>query len=128
VTLTACASNASRNGATTQVTSAWVTFFKGSTPAATRIALLQNGSSLAAVLQAQSHSTFARGLAAKVTKVTITTPTTATVHYALLIGGAPLTTLTGQAVKVSGTCKVSLQSFCGLLALEHVHPAVCTKA
>ena len=71
---------------------------------------------------------------AKVTKVTVTSPTQATVTYSILVGGQPaLSGKTGIAVLQGGTWKVGLASFCGLLVLENSGkttglPAACNSA
>jgi hypothetical protein len=110
-----------------RVTTAWTTFFKGSTPAATRLALLQDSSAFAAVLHTQTSSSFAKGLSVTVSKVAITSATTATVTYSILIGGSPeLPGAKGEAVRIGGQWKVSTQSFCGLLQLEGGAPPICS--
>jgi len=119
--------SSSSASATSQVRANWVTFFKGSSPTATRVALLQHGAEARGILAAAAGSGFARGLSATVTKVTITSPTTAAVTYAIAIGGVPLLAdQHGTAVKVGTVWQVSTQSFCSLLALEHLRPAFCT--
>jgi len=119
-------SPSSSSTASAQVKANWQTFFKGSTPVATRVALVQDGTQLRAILVGESNSGFARGLSANVTKVHISSPTTATVTYTIVLGGVQLTSESGQAIKVGGTWLVSIQSFCGLLAAQHVTPPVCT--
>ena len=93
---------------------------------AAAVALVQDGTQLRAILVGESNSGFARGLSANVTKVHISSPTTATVTYTIVLGGVQLTSESGQAIKVGGTWLVSIQSFCGLLAAQHVTPPVCT--
>jgi hypothetical protein len=112
--------------ATARIRHVWTVFFDAGTPATQRIALLQDGSALAAVIKAQSSSPLAAGSAAKVSSVQVTSPVQASVHYAITLGGK--TALPGQigvAVKQRGEWLVSRQSFCGLLALEGTHPAAC---
>jgi hypothetical protein len=116
-------------GAANQIRQAWVTFFKGSTPAAAKILLLQHGSEVAAVINAQAGNPLATGTAAKVSSVTIKSPTRAVVNYGITIDGKPaLSHQHGTAVKVGGHWLVSLDSFCGLLSLEGTHPAACPSA
>jgi hypothetical protein len=56
---------------------------------------------------------------AKVDAVDVTSPTTATVTYDILMGGTPaLSGQKGEAVKQGGTWLVSVKSFCALLALQ----------
>ena len=101
------------------VTSSWVKFFNGTTPAATKVTLLQNGQQFAAVITAQAASPLAKSAQAKVTSVTVTSPTTATVKYSIVEGGqVAVPDQTGQAVLQGGVWKVSAPSFQALLKLE----------
>jgi hypothetical protein len=105
--------------ATTQITTNWTKFFAGTTPAAQKIALLQNGQAFAAIINAQASLPIAKGTQAKVISVKQTSPTTATVKYSILISGSPaLSNVTGQAVKQAGVWKVGDKSFEALLAKE----------
>jgi hypothetical protein len=77
------------------------------------------------VLNAQASSAQSQSAGASVQKVTLTSATQATVTYTILISGTPM--LAGQkgtAVLENGTWKVSLASFCGLLALQNGGKAV----
>ena len=117
--------------ATALITANWEAFFSGTSSAATKITLLQNGQAFAAIVDAQSGSSMARSASAKVTKVTVTSPAQATVAYNVLLGTTPaLTNQSGLAVYQSGTWKVGDASFCGLLALENggKAPSVCGSA
>lgn len=97
----------------------WEKFFAGTTPAAEKIALLENGQQFAQTIQAQAQSPLAKSTATKVSSVKITSPTTATVKYSILLNKqVALADQTGQAVLQGGTWKVSAQSFQALLALE----------
>ena len=59
------------------------------------------------------------GNAADGTKVTVTSPTQATVGYNIVLAGqTALGGQSGTAVLQDGTWKVGLASFCGLLTLE----------
>ncbi|HEV3328331.1 MAG TPA: hypothetical protein VGZ33_02950 [Acidimicrobiales bacterium] len=128
VVLAGCSSTPPSSASTaSHVTAAWTTFFKGSTPAAGRLALLQDPSAFAAAVRTETSSSFAKGLSVKVSKVTVTSSTTATVTYSILIGGSPeLPGAKGEAVLVGGHWKVSTQSFCSLLQLEGGAPAICS--
>jgi hypothetical protein len=98
----------------------WAAFFLSSTPIAKRVALLENGSQFEAVIKAQANSPLASSATAKVSKVTLTSPTMANVIYSILLNGAPaLTNQKGVAVKQNGVWKVGDSSFCGLLAVEN---------
>ncbi len=117
--------------ATAVITANWEAFFSGKTSAATKITLLQNGQTYAAVIQAQVSSAMAKSASAKVTKVTVTSPTQAKVTYNVLLGTTPaLTNQSGVAVYQNGTWKVGDASFCALLALENggKAPSVCSSA
>lgn len=74
----------------------------------------------ATVIKSQAGSGLAGSASAKVTKVTVTSPTQAKVTYDILVGGQPaLSGKSGVAVKQDGTWKVGVASFCGLLTLEN---------
>lgn len=122
---------ASASGATSAATIKrnWQAFFAGATPAARKIALLQDGSRFASVINAQASSTLAKGSGAQVSHVTLTGSSAATVRYAITLGGKPaLSNQTGTAVLQSGTWKVGDASFCSLLTLEGQHLPQCTSA
>jgi hypothetical protein len=75
---------------------------------------------MSSVISAQAGSGLASQATAKVTKVTVTSPTQAKVTYTILLSGSPvLKNQAGVAVLQDGTWKVGLASFCGLLALEN---------
>jgi hypothetical protein len=128
------ASSAGGSAAATQIATNWATFFNAKTPVAKRVALLQHGQVFAKIIKSQAGSGLAASATAKVTKVTVTSPTQAKVTYSILIGGSPaLANQTGVAVKEGGTWKVGLASFCGLLTLENNGnssslPSVCKPA
>jgi hypothetical protein len=109
----------------------WTAFFSPKTPVAKRVSLLQNGSTFASVIQAQASSSLASEASAEVTKVTVTSPSQATVIYTVLLAGTPaLSNQKGVAVYQDGTWKVGVASFCGLLTLENSGktPSVCKAA
>lgn len=119
------ASAPAATGAVATITKNWETFFDGKTPAATKVALVQNGQQFSAFLQAQSKSAQSQTASASVQKVTLTSATQATVDYTILISGTPM--LSGQkgtAVLEGGTWKVGLASFCGLAKLQSGGKAV----
>lgn len=116
------------NAAVAAITTDWEAFFSGKTSAAKKIALLQNGSKYAAIIKAQAGSSLASGAGAKVTKVVLNTPTSATVSYNITLNGTTaLPNQTGTAVNENGTWKVGDVSFCALLKLENSGstPSVC---
>lgn len=103
-----------------QITKNWQAFFSASTPVSQRVGLLQDGSQFQQVISSQSGSGLAKQASAKVTKVTVTSPTQANVTYNVLLGGKTvLPNSKGTAVLENGTWKVGVQSFCGLLTLEN---------
>jgi len=121
------AARATTATAQAKITADWVTFFAGSTPAARKIALLQDGKTFAKVIEDQASSPISKSVAARVSKVTLTSSTQAKVRYTLTLGGQPaLTNVQGQAVRISGTWKVGEGSFCGLLALEQEKFPACS--
>ncbi|HMK93441.1 MAG TPA: hypothetical protein VK576_10615, partial [Thermoleophilia bacterium] len=72
-------SPATGQSAEAAVKQAWQTFFAGTTAAAQKIALLQNGQQFAATIQAQAASPLAKATEAKVTSVRVVSPTKAIV-------------------------------------------------
>jgi hypothetical protein len=101
---------------------------------AKRVSLLQDGQTFASVIRSQAGSGLASSATAKVTKVTVVSPSQAKVTYNILLGGQPaLSNQSGVAVKQGGTWKVVVASFCGLLAVENGGktsglPAACKSA
>jgi hypothetical protein len=128
------ASAAPSTSATGQITANWQAFFNANTPVARRVQLLQNGQVFEPVIKAQAGSTLASAATARVTKVTVVSPTQAKVTYSILVGGTPeLKNQAGVAVLQDGTWKVGDASFCGLLGLENGGntsglPAACHSA
>jgi hypothetical protein len=114
--------------AQTKIKTDWVTFFSGTTPAKHKIALLQNGQSFAAVIDAQASNPMSESSGAKVLSVSVTSKTQAKVRYTITLGGQPaLANQAGVAVLQGGTWKVGDQSFCALLALEQTKTPACSK-
>jgi hypothetical protein len=110
----------SSGSAASQITTNWETFFSAQTPTSQRVSLLEDGSQFQSVIQAQSGGGLASQASAKVTKVTVNSPSQATVKYDILLNGTPaLSNQTGTAVYQDGTWKVGVTSFCGLLTLEN---------
>jgi hypothetical protein len=102
-----------------QITANWEAFFNSSTPTAQRVALLQNGSAFSSAIGSFASNPLAQNVSAKVTSVTLTSSTQATVKYDLVGPGgtALLSNQTGTAVLEGGVWKVGDASFCGLLTL-----------
>jgi hypothetical protein len=120
---------AAGGNAKAQITANWEAFFNGSTSAAKKISLLENGQKFASVINAQAGSGLASSAGAKVTAVVVNSATKATVSYDITLSGATaLPNQTGTAVYEDGTWKVGDVSFCQLLKLENAgsSPSVCT--
>ena len=114
--------------ATAAIKTNWVAFFNPKTSVAAKESILENGSKYLALLQSQAKNPTAATASASVQSVKITSPTSATVGYTILVSGSPvLKGQKGTAVYQDGTWKVSKTSFCGLAALEAggKAPAVC---
>ena len=116
------------------ITANWKTVFNGKAPIPQRLALVQDGSQVAAFVQAQAKTSFgqaATGSTATVSAVTVTSPSQATVHYQVLLLGTPLLkNQVGTAIYLNGIWKVTIASFCGLAYLEYPKgspklPAAC---
>jgi hypothetical protein len=130
---TTAPSTTSTSGSSAEKTIAanWTAFFSPKTPVDKRVSLLQNGSVFASVIRAQAASTLASEASASVQKVTVTSPSQATVDYTILLAGSPvLKNQKGVAVYQDGTWKVGVASFCGLLTVENSGktPSVCKAA
>jgi hypothetical protein len=119
---------AAGGNAKAQITANWEAFFNGSTSAAKKISVLQNGDKFSAVIKAQAGSGLASTAGAKVTAVVVNSATSATVSYDITLSGATaLANQTGTAVYEDGIWKVGDVSFCQLLKLENngTAPSVC---
>jgi len=100
------------------ITATWEKFFDSRTSTAERVALLQNGSTFSGAIKDFASLPLASGLGAKVTNVTLNSPTSATVTYTITSSGTSL--LSGQkgaAVYQGGTWKVGDTSLCALFKL-----------
>ncbi|MCW2935992.1 MAG: hypothetical protein JWM19_6954 [Actinomycetia bacterium] len=116
---------ASLTGTAKTVATNWVGFFDPRTPTATKVTLLQNGTTFESVLAAQASSASARQTSVTVSAVTVSGPTAA-VTWTLDLSGVPaLTGQKGLAVLTKGVWQVSDASFCGLLSLQPPAPAAC---
>jgi len=115
------------SAAIAQIRQNWSQFFDGSTSASDRIRLLENGDKFKKVVDSLGGSSLAKQVKARVKRVKLTGPTTASVTYTILLGGNPvLANLRGRAVLVDGVWKVGEASVCGLAKLEGVAPAACS--
>lgn len=110
---------ASSSAAASAIAANWTAFFDAKTPVAKRISLLEDGQDFATIIKSQAGGGLAAAASAKVTKVTVTSPSQATVGYNILVAGqSALPNQSGTAVLQGGTWKVGLSSFCSLLKLE----------
>jgi len=126
---TSATSASNTSGAVAQITANWEKFFASSTPVSEKVTLLQNGSVFSGAIS--GLTSLVSGLGAKVTGVTLTSPTQATVTYNLTAGGSSLLSgQTGTAVYEGGVWKVGDASLCGLLKLVPggSTPAACSSA
>ena len=125
------ASSAPASGnAAAQITANWEKFFNSSTPLSQRVALLQNGSSFSSAIDSFSKLPLANGIGAKVTGVTVTSATMATVTYSIVSGSTTLLGgQSGTAVLQDGTWKVGDASLCNLFKLipGGSVPAACSS-
>ncbi len=114
-------------GAAKAVATNYATFFNAATPAAQRVALLENGAAYAPVLQGFAGNPLASKATVTVTAVDFTGPTTATVTFDLCESGAPaLSGSSGKAVLEGGVWKVSDTTLCALVQLSgNGTPARC---
>ena len=117
------------SGAVAQITANWEKFFASSTPVSEKVTLLQNGNLFSGAIS--GLTSLVSGLGAKVTGVTVNSPTSATVNYNLTSAGTSLLSgQTGTAVYENGVWKVGDASLCGLLKLVPggSEPAACSSA
>jgi hypothetical protein len=127
----ASSSSSGNSAAVAQITANWEKFFDASTPLSERVALLQNGSSFSSAIDSFSKLPLADGIGAKVTGVTVTSATSATVTYSIVSGNTTLLGgQTGTAVYEDGMWKVGDASLCNLFKLVPGGsvPAACSSA
>ncbi|HME67523.1 MAG TPA: hypothetical protein VKG61_21730 [Streptosporangiaceae bacterium] len=124
-------SSSGNSAAAAEITTNWEKFFNASTPLSQRVALLENGSSFSSAINSFSKLPLAGGIGAKVTGVTVTSATMATVTYSIVSGSTTLLAgQTGTAVYQDGTWKVGDASLCNLFKLVPggSEPAACSSA
>jgi len=127
----ASSSSSGNSAAVAEITANWEKFFNASTPLSQRVALLQNGSSFSLAIDSFSKLPLANGIGAKVTGVTVTSPTMATVTYSIVSGSTTLLGgQTGTAGYQDGVWKVGDASLCNLFKLipGGSEPAACSSA
>ncbi|WP_058853751.1 hypothetical protein [Nocardia jinanensis] len=102
-----------------EITDAFVTFFNGTAPAATRAGLVEKGDAFAPMLEGMAADPRASGTSVTVSAVELVDDKTADVTYTLLLGGNPvLPDQSGQALKEGDKWKVAAMTFCALLAVQ----------
>ena len=124
-------SSSGNSAAVAEITTNWEKFFNASTPLSQRVALLENGSSFSSAIDSFSKLPLANGIGAKVTGVTVTSATMATVTYSIVSGSTTLLGgQTGTAVYQDGVWKVGDASLCNLFKLipGGSEPAACSSA
>jgi type II secretory pathway component HofQ len=113
--------------ATAEVKANWTKFFNYRTPRVQQLALLESGDQLGPAVKFAAKLQAKQSLKqnVKVAKVAFTTPTQASVSYALYNGTtALLNAASGVAVLVDGTWKVSETTFCTLVQLGNASKPV----
>jgi hypothetical protein len=126
----ASSSSSGNSAAVAEITTNWEKFFNASTPLSQRVALLENGSSFSSAIDSFSKLPLANGIGAKVTGVTVTSATMATVTYSIVSGSTTLLGgQSGTAVYQDGTWKVGDASLCNLFKLipGGSVPAACSS-
>lgn len=107
------------------ITDAYVTFFDGTAPPATRAGLVEKGDAFKPFLEGMASDPRASGTSVTVSAVQLVDDKTADVTYTLLLGGNPvLPDQSGQALKEGDTWKVAAMTFCALLAVQGSGQAV----
>ncbi|MET8677488.1 hypothetical protein ABZW18_07840 [Streptomyces sp. NPDC004647] len=102
-----------------QVKQNWEKFFDPSVPNDEKTKLLENGDQLGPLLQAFNGDARARQVAAKVTKVSFTSATSADVTYTLTLRGATaLPNASGTSVEQNKVWKVSVKALCALVQMS----------
>jgi hypothetical protein len=127
----ASTSTGGNSAAVAEITANWEKFFNSSTPVSEKVTLLQNGTILEPAIKALVALPLASNLGAKVTAVTVTSPTKATVTYNITSSGSSLlSNQKGTSVNQGGTWKVGTASLCGLLKLVPGGsvPSACSSA
>ena len=108
-----------------QIKAAYAKFFAGKTAISDRVALLQNGPKVKALVTSFANNPLAKNVRAKVSSVTLQGANKAKVVYTVNLGGAALPKQVGTAVRENGTWKVGYASLCKLVALQGSTPAAC---
>ena len=111
--------------AATAVATDYQKFFDPATPAASKLALLQNGTAFEPVLEGFASNKLASAATVTVTAVDFTGATAADVTYNLCESGAAvLPGSAGKSVLVGGTWQIADATLCGLVKLNNGGAAV----
>ncbi|MEY9841108.1 hypothetical protein [Streptacidiphilus sp. EB103A] len=109
----------------TQVATAYQKFFDPATPSATKLGLLQNGTTFAPVVAGFASNPLAAQAAVSVQKVAFTSAAAADVTFTLCESGQPvLPNSAGKAVQQGGVWKIADATLCGLVKLNSGGAAV----
>jgi hypothetical protein len=117
--------------AKTAVTQTYTTYFDSSIDQSTKGDLIQNPQKMQALVTALASATQGKKSSIKVNGVTFTSPTTATVDFAILLDTATvLPSATGQAVldPATGKWQVADTTLCSLATLDGVPATVLSGA
>lgn len=117
--------------AKTAVTQTYTTYFDSSVDQSTKGALIQNPQKMQALVTALAAATQGKKSSIVVNNVTFTSPTTATVEFAILLDTATvLPSASGQAVldPASGKWQVADTTLCSLATLDGVPASVLSDA
>ena len=107
-----------RTAAAAQIKKNWEAFFSKDTPLDQKLAYLENGDTMRAVVQQFGADPRTGQASAKVTGVFVSSATAATVNYQVLLNGkVALPNAVGTAVFENGVWKVSDSTMCGLFGL-----------
>ena len=107
-----------RAAAEAQIKKNWQIFFSRNTPLTTKLTYLQHGDTLKAAVERFGTDPRTSQATAKVVDVFVTSPTSATVKYQVLLNGqVALPNAVGTAVYEDGVWKISASTLCGLLGL-----------
>jgi hypothetical protein len=112
-----------------QITGLYQTFFDGTLPAQTKVAILERGPEFVQVLRQQAAGPLAKSSGVKVTRVVRSTDNSAAVTFNVLLDGKPvLADQHGGAVLDGGRWKVSASTYCALLSVQQLTAPPCKGA
>lgn len=126
--LSACGGSSDNSASNiASIKKAWTNFFSGKTSVASKVKYLQNGSQFTKVINEAMGLSVAKTLDVSISKVDVTSSSTANVVYSLSLSGqTALKDQTGTAIKVAGKWLVADSSFCSLVSLEGQSIPACS--